>query len=123
MADVVDSDAALYTAPALESSIAPESSPIKRVFFRLRANRNEWTAIQIVNKFLEAAGLPLAKNILDPHFIHKMPQELDMRVYHIILDVNSAASTTEPKIQDIPHELYRVHFKEGDPVLNPYARD
>ncbi len=120
MGEVTNPDILLHATP--QSSIADEAQSIKRVFFRLKANRNDWTPVQIVNKYLEPTGLPLAKNFMEPHWIHEQPQE-DTRIYHLILDVNSAASNSDVKIQEIPHELYRVHFNEGDRTCNPYVRN
>ena len=34
-------------------------------------------------------------------------------IYHNILDINHAAAPPDVKIQDIPHEIYRVHFKQN----------
>ena len=84
---------------------------IKRVFFRLRSNGSDLTDIEIVNRWLSETGLPLCKNFLDPHWVYQQPQE--DRVYHIVLDVNPAAADPDVKIQNIPHELYRVHFRKS----------
>ena len=118
MAEVTNPNTLLHATP--QSTIADEATSIKRVFFRLKANLNDWTPVQIINQYLEPMGLPLAKNFMEPHWIHEQPQE-DTRIYHLILDVNSAASSSDVKIQEIPHELYRVHFKEGERTCNPYV--
>ena len=88
---------------------------IKRVFFRLKNGGSNLSALEIVNKYLSLAGLPLNTNQCSPHYIHEQPQE--DRVYHIIVDINPAAACPEIKIQELPHELYRVHFKgsKNDP--------
>ena len=91
--------------------MAEEAPSTKRVFFRLRTDGSNLSALEIVNNYLSLAGLPLNKHLYSPHYIHEQPQE--GRVYHIILDVNPAAASHETKIQEIPHELYRVHFKRS----------
>ena len=83
----------------------------KRVFFRLRTDGSNLSALEIVNNYLSLAGLPLNTNLCSPHYIHEQPQE--DRVYHIIVDINPAAACPEIKIQEVPHELYRVHFKKS----------
>ena len=98
--------------------MADEATSIKRVFFRLRTDGSNLSALEIVNKYLSLADLPLNKHLYSPHYIHEQPQ--GERVYHIILDINPAAASPEIKIQDIPHELYRVHFKrnKNDPQVD-----
>ncbi len=88
-----------------------ETPSIKRVFFRLKSNGSSLSAIQIVNKYLLEVGLPLNKSFESPHYIHEQPQE--ERVYHIVLDIYPDRAVPETRIQDIPHELYRVHFRKN----------
>ena len=89
-----------------------EAPPMKRIFFRLRTDGSNLSALEIVNSYLSLAGLPLNKHLYSPHYIHEQPQE--ERVYHIILDINPGAASPEVRIQEIPHELYRVHFKKNN---------
>ncbi len=86
-----------------------EASSIKRVFFRLRSDGSHLSALEIVNKWLSLAGLHLNRNSLSPHWIHEEAQE--DRVFHIIFDINPAAESPDIKIQEIRHELHRVHFR------------
>ncbi len=113
MADDANSNPPPLTPPSHESDKTDGASPIKRVFFRLKSNGSDFSAVEIVNFYLSRAGLPLAKNFYTPHWIHEQPQE--DRVYHIILDVNHAAASPGVRIQNIPHELYRVHITENNP--------
>jgi len=94
--------------PSLRNVDAPA---IKRVFFRLRSHGNDLSVVELANAYLSQAGLPLNKNGCSPHFIHEQPQE--DKVYHVVLDVNPTAASSDVKIQEIPHELYRVHFRRS----------
>ena len=88
---------------------------IKRVIFRLKVTDTSETnnALDIVNHYLSQQKLPLNMNFLSPHYIHEQPQQ--GRVYHIILDVNHTEASSDIKIQEIHHEMYRVHLRECDP--------
>lgn len=92
-----------------------ETPSIKRIIFRLKSNGSSLGPIQIVNKYLLEVGLSLNKGFESPHYIHEQPQE--ERVYHIVLDVYPDKAVPEIRIQDIPTELYRVHFKKS--ALDP----
>ena len=91
--------------------MADDVATIRRVFLRLRSEGNDLELVEIANHYLSMAGLPLSKSFCSPHWIHEQPQE--DRVYHIIIDVNPTAADPDIKIQNIPHELYRVHFKQS----------
>ena len=92
-----------------------QATLIKRVFFRLKVTDTSETnnVLAIVNHYLSQQKLPLNKNFLFPHYIHEQPQQ--GRAYHIILDVNHTEVSSDIKIQEIHHEMYRVRLHEGDP--------
>ena len=95
------------------SIISVDSSiTFKRIFLRLRSEGSDLNEIRVSNKFCTYAGLPLLKSFDTPHYVHGGHFE-DQSVYHIILDINHAAAPPDVKIQDIPHEIYRVHFKQN----------
>lgn len=85
---------------------------IKRVFLRLQSQGSDLDEVQISNKFCTHAGLPLLESAGNPHYIHGGDFG-DEPVYYIILDINYAAAPPDVKIQEIPHELYKVHFKQN----------
>ncbi len=95
-------------------SIIPADSAIafKRVCLRLRSQGSDLDEIQVSNKFCTYAGLPLLKRFDTPHYVHGGDFG-DQSIYHIILDINHAAAPPDVKIQEIPHEIYRVHFKQN----------
>lgn len=100
--------------PAITFQPSPwniDGPAIKRVFFRLRSYGNDLSVVELANAYLSRAGLPLNKNGCCPHFIHEQPQEY--KVYHVVLDVNPTVASPDVKIQEIPHELYRVHFRKS----------
>ncbi len=97
---------------SLQESPADDDTPaIKRVFFRLRSNGNDLSIVELANAYLLQAGLPANQRGCSPHFIHEQPQ--DYKVYHVVLDINPAAAPSGIQIQEIPHELYRVHFRKS----------
>ena len=113
-----------YTLPAAKddrtkpfhtsTAIIPADTSItfKRTCLRLRSQGSDLDDIQISNKFCTYAGLPLLKSFDAPHYVHGGDFE-DQSVYHTILDINHAAAPPDVKIQDILHEIYRVHFKQN----------
>jgi hypothetical protein len=45
------------------------------------------------------------------HFVHTQPP--DRRHFHSIIDVNYK-QIVKPDLAELPHDVYRVKFKEGD---------
>ena len=91
---------------------ADSATAFKRIFLRLRSQGSDLDEIQVSNKFCTYAGLPLLERYDTPHYVHGGDYG-DQSIYHIVLDINYAAALPNVKIQDIPHEMYRVHFKQN----------
>ena len=85
---------------------------IKRVFLRVRNESNDLSDFDLANRYLAFAALPLleAKTWNSLHYFHGGNGGYE-RIYHIILDINYTTAPPNVKIQDIPHEIYRVHFR------------
>ena len=99
--------------------IDDKENSIKRIFLRLRSEGSDLNATEIINKYLAEAGLPQNTNPCHPHWVHEQPQE--DRVYHLVIDLHTDRAPPDVKIHDIPHELYRVHFRQNrvDPYYPP----
>lgn len=104
-----------YTTDARsKDSPSDDTDSIKRVFLRVRNESNDLSDFDLANKYLAYASLPLleTKTWTSPHYFHGGNGGYE-RIYHIILDINYTAAPPDVKIQDIPHELYRVHFRNS----------
>lgn len=88
------------------------ATTFKRVCLVLLSRGSDLDEIQISNIFCTNAGLPLLSTSGNPHYVHGGDYG-DERIYYIILDINHAAAPPDVKIQDIPHEVYGVDFKQS----------
>ena len=95
--------------------MSTQGPPLKRIFFRLKVTDTSESddVVDIVNSYLSQRGLALNKDHFTPHYIHIQPQE-DRRYYHLVLDMNHAEASSEIKVQDVHHELYRVRLHGND---------
>ena len=86
-----------------------DQEAIQRIFLRFNQNCDEFNEPELVNKFLVHIGVQREEF---PYYIHRQSRE--SRHFHIILDIN-VTQNQDPKLEEVPHEVYEVLFRDGEP--------
>jgi hypothetical protein len=89
------------------STTADNSFTSKRVFLRLHSSMalNE---TEILHAFLSTSGYSGMES--NQHYVHYEPPQYSH--FHIIIDIDYA-QITDPSLEQLPHEVYKVSFKAG----------
>ena len=84
--------------------------PVKRVFLRFKSSCVDFDENELINTFLTYAKI--RTNDEFHHFVHYQTRDNDP--FYIILDINYAR-LLHPELSNLPHEVYRVTFKDDQP--------
>src|SRR6266487_6141151 len=105
----------VITAPIESTTTSSQQQP-KRVILRLHVDEFEgegqsWQQhVDAITAYLAWAGRSPSEYEEGKHFAHVEPfqaPELRQTTFHVVLDIDQHL-VTEPNLNDIPHEVYRV---------------
>ena len=86
-----------------------DQKAIKRILLQFKQDCDEFNEPDLINKFLIHIGLQGEEF---PYYVHRQSRE--SRHFHIILDIN-VTHDQDPKLEEVPHEVYKVMFHDGEP--------